>query len=185
MYFMINQFRRRAGRIGLGLLVVAAGLAGCDGSMPDTEQEKAAVTSQKQWEAEKKQHANSYTYTVRFNSAFGFGSTTVITVTNGTVTGRDFEAFTTDGATGTKTVTGSWSETAADLMSHQEGAEAVPLDVIYGRCREQWLTVNTKNNRTYFEKEHNGIISVCGYVPKGCQDDCFEGVRISAFAWLR
>ncbi len=178
---MFTQFTRR---IGLGLLVTMTSLTGCDQSTPDTEQEKGAVTSQRQWEEEKPRHENSYRYTVRFSSAFGFSSTTIITVTDGNVTGRDFEAFTISG-TGTKTVTQRWSETAGDLMSHPEGAEAVTLDVIYGRCRQQWLTVNTKKHKTYFEKEHNGIISLCGYVPNGCQDDCFEGVRLSAFEWLR
>jgi hypothetical protein len=181
---MLTQFAGRTGRIGLALLLVAATLMGCNPSTPDTEQEKGALTSQRQWEEEKPRHTNSYRYTVQFSSAFGFGSTTVVTVMDGTVTGRDFEAFTISG-TGTRTVTQSWSETAGNLMSHPEGAAAVTLDVIYGRCRQQWLTVNTKKHKTYFEKEHSGIISLCGYVPNGCQDDCFEGVRLSAFEWLR
>ncbi len=184
MNALVRQFGRRTGRIGLGLLLTATSLVGCNSSIPNTEQEKGAVSSQRQWEEEKPRHENTYRYTVQFISAFGFGSTTIVTVTNGTVTGRDFEAFTTN-STGTRTVTQRWSETTGDLMSHPEGAEAVTLDVIYGRCRQQWLTVNTKKHKTYFEKEHNGIISLCGYVPNGCQDDCFEGVRLSAFEWLR
>ncbi|MBD0254793.1 MAG: hypothetical protein ICV83_03660 [Cytophagales bacterium] len=184
MNAMLMRLAGRAGRIGLALLLATATLVGCDQSTPDTEQEKGAIASQRQWEEEKPRHENSYRYTVRFSSAFGFNSTTVVTVTDGNVTGRDFESFTFNG-TGTKTVTQRWSETADDLMSHPEGAEAVTLDVIYGRCREQWLTVNTTKNQTHFEKEHNGIISLCGYRRKGCQDDCFQGVTVSAFEWLR
>ena len=182
MNFIFSQSARR---IGFGLLAAVLSVAGCDRLTPDAQQEKGALASQQQWEKEKPEHENSYRYTVKFNSAFGFGSTTVITVMNGSVTGRDFEAYTLTGSTGTKTVTQSWSETADDLMRHNEGAEAVTLDVIYGRCREQWLTVNTKTYKTYFEKDHNGIISLCGYVRNGCQDDCFQGVTLSAFEWLR
>lgn len=197
MIFVSRQLVRCAGRIGLGLLLGAISLAACNPSAPptpETEQKQTPDTeqvqvegitaSQQHWEAEKTRHENSYRYTVRFISAFGFGSTTVVTVMDGTVTGRNFEAFTTSG-TGTRTVTQSWSETAGDLMSHPEGAEAATLDVIYGRCQEKWLKVDTKTNKTYFENKHNGIISLCGYVPNGCQDDCFEGVRLSAFEWLR
>ncbi len=37
----------------------------------------------------------------------------------------------------------------------------------------------------YFENKHSEMMPLCGYVPKGCHDDCFEGVTISAFEWLR
>jgi hypothetical protein len=185
MNFKAKQFARHTGRIGLGLLVITTSLAGCGSSTLGTKREKEVITSQQQWEKEKPRHENSYAYTVMVSSFAGFGSTTVVTVTNGTVTGRSFESFTTDGGTGAKTVTRSWSETAGDLMSHQEGAEAVTLDVIYDTCRQEWLTANTKTHQTYFENKHNGIISLCGYLRKGCQDDCFEGVNISTFEWLR
>ena len=29
----------------------------------------------------------------------------------------------------------------------------------------------------------DGIISLCGFVPKGCQDDCFRGIKIKSFEW--
>jgi hypothetical protein len=33
--------------------------------------------------------------------------------------------------------------------------------------------------RKYFEAETDGLLSSCGYVEDGCQDDCFVGIHIA------
>ncbi len=186
----LQKLMQQIGLTHLALVLLMIALGACRNETPGSsqveEQEEINIPlpSFERWEAEKPKHENSYTYTVSFSSASGFGNITTITVTNGTVTQRDFQAYETNGSTGQKTITRTWSE-RQDLNSHNEGAEATTLDVVYGKCLNQWLKVSPDSNTTYFEGKHNGIISLCGYVPNLCADDCFQGVSISDFKWLR
>jgi len=49
---------------------------------------------------------------------------------------------------------------------------------VYEKARNNWL-IKRSNTETYFEAKNNGIISSCGYVKDGCQDDCFNGITIT------
>jgi hypothetical protein len=53
------------------------------------------------------------------------------------------------------------------------------LDEIYDRAKSDWLRKRS-NAQTYFEANNNGLISSCGYVEEGCQDDCFRGITIAS-----
>ena len=59
------------------------------------------------------------------------------------------------------------------------GEAPLTFDQIYEKARTEWL-VKRENATTYFEAENNGLISKCGYVDDGCQDDCFIGIQISS-----
>lgn len=78
-----------------------------------------------------------------------------------------------------------WIEEGKNLGAHGNSMAAVlwTLDEIYAFASESWLK-RGREGKSYFEAENAGVISLCGFVPEGCMDDCFEGVRISSIAAL-
>ena len=135
--------------------------------------------SRKVWLAFKKSANNNYSYTVKTASWTGFGDSTIISVSNGIVSGRKYNSYTIDGGTGQTSTRESWTETSTNLNTHQSGASPINLDAVYEKAANEWLKADKKQNNIYFETKNQGIISTCGYVANGCQDDCFIGIRIS------
>ena len=138
--------------------------------------------SRKLWLAFKKSANNNYSYTVKTASWAGFGDSTIITVSNGIVSGRKYTSYTTDGATGHTSTRETWTETSTNLNTHQSGASPINLDAVYDKAANEWLKADKKQNIIYFEAKNQGMISTCGYIPNGCQDDCFIGIRISSIS---
>lgn len=133
----------------------------------------------KEWLAFKRSSNNNYSYTITGSSWTGFSDSTIIFVNYRIVSGWKYIAYTTDGKTGQKTLRDSWTESDTELNTHQFGASPLNLDAIYDKAAKEWLKVDTKLNNIYFEAKNQGMISNCGYVQTGCQDDCFIGIRIS------
>ena len=132
------------------------------------------------WLKFKKANNNSYSYTATFGSWAGFSTTTTIVVMNGIVSERIYKRYTIDGQTGQKKLDKSWTEDKSTLNTHPyEGAETWTLDEVYNRANNVWLKADKDQNELYFEANNNGMISLCGYVPKNCADDCLVGIRIS------
>lgn len=137
------------------------------------------------WLSEKQKHNNSYTYVISFTSWAGFGENTSITIKEGEIISRTYELWRYEqGGSSKKIIESSWREVKNEINSHLEGAQAQTLDQIYTTCSQDWLKKNTKTNIIYFEGKNNGLISLCGYVPKNCADDCLTGVTISSIEWL-
>ena len=159
----------------LSLLIAVSLLSACkkDAFRSDFAQSKDA------WQDFKKASNNSYSYTATTSSWVGFGSSTIVRVTNGVVTGRDYTSYTVDGQTGQRTTQETWSENTATLNSHSGGATSITLDAVYDKAATVWLKADAKQNSVYFEAKNNGMISTCGYVTNGCADDCFTGIHIS------
>jgi hypothetical protein len=149
---------------------------------------KEYLHSYQQWKADKLAWNDSYQYTIRHISWTENGADTRITVRNGKVASRTYEVwryeYRDEEQPPQKVITQSWTETGPDLNSHPEGAPAITLDVLYEKCGNDWLTADRSSNTLFFEHGNNGILSVCGYVPKNCADDCFVGVHIANFEWL-
>ena len=61
---------------------------------------------------------------------------------------------------------------------------AITLDEIYERAKNEWLIKNDNVNVS-FENNNNGMISLAGFWPKGCMDDCFSGVKIKLIEPLK
>ncbi|OYD46067.1 hypothetical protein CHU00_07890 [Sphingobacterium cellulitidis] len=61
---------------------------------------------------------------------------------------------------------------------------AITLDEIYERAKNEWLIKSDKAD-VFFENNNNGMISLVGFLPKGCMDDCFDGVRIKLIEPLK
>lgn len=156
------------------LLVLSGFFGSCS---KDFEYSSEFDKSYEAYQKYKKENANSYKYTVTSSSWTGTRSATTITVFNGQVEYRSYEAKTplADGKEQTDT---KWSENKDELNSHDEGYEASTLDQVYERAKKDWL-IKRKDAKVYFEAKNNGLISSAGYVPDNCQDDCFNGIRIS------
>ncbi len=77
----------------------------------------------------------------------------------------------------------SYSETGANLGSHEKGADLLTIDDLYNSCPE-YLNVDPTTNTIYFRTKKNGLMTSCGYRPKNCMDDCNRGVSIMSFIWI-
>jgi hypothetical protein len=145
-------------------------------------------TSLQTWETFKTSANNSYSYTTKGGSIWGFEDSTRITVVNGKVTNRDYVSYKIqyqpNNQPPIKTASAQWNETTADLGSHQYGFYVYTMDEVYNKAKSVWLAVDKKNNDLYFETKNNGLISLAGYRPKGCEDDCFNGVTITSVTKL-
>lgn len=130
------------------------------------------------WEINKKTKSNSYSFTINSQSAFGFGSNTIITVINGKVVSREYEGYIIT-EQGQQEIIKTWIENENELGSHEEGAKPITLDEIYTDCKTNILTANEEDNYIVFLAENGDLLSVCSYFPKNCQDDCSIGYRIS------
>ena len=135
--------------------------------------------SYKAWTAFKKSSANSYTYTAFGGSVFGYYAETKITVTDGKVAGREFLAGRYEANSSNLIVSKTWVETSANLNTHgNEAHEPLTLDQVYAKAKTEWLNASKKDNDRFLETNNNAMISTAGYVPKGCMDDCFNGIHI-------
>lgn len=107
----------------------------------------------------------------------GSRSETIVTVEKGQVVGRSYVSKVRKDSSAQMVVREQWEEDASSLGSHAAGAEPLTLDKIYQHAKSDWLK-KREDAETYFETRNNGMISLCGYVPNGCADDCFRGITI-------
>lgn len=142
-------------------------------------------SSQKAWLNFKATSNNSYKYVVYGGSVFtAYGWETTLTVSNGKVIRRDFKyTGKTENIPADKL---EWTENESQINTHENSGAASPLtlDEVYDKAKTQWL-IKRKNASSYFESENNGLISKCGYVEKGCMDDCFAGISIKNIETLK
>ncbi|MBV7533253.1 hypothetical protein [Chitinophaga sp. sic0106] len=131
------------------------------------------------WMDFKKASSNSYRYTVATSSWIGLNSETTVTVQSGKIVHRTYIAKGPDANIPSTVVTyEQWEEDEAAVNSHTSGFAAVTLDEIYRQAEQEWL-VKRADATISFEAKNNGMVSTCGYVLKGCMDDCFMGIRIT------
>jgi len=135
------------------------------------------------WSELKRSNGNSYTYKTAFTSWIGESSITEVKVEDGSVISRTYEHFKTNEPNGQKETIDSYSETIENLGVHENGARPVTIDELYSTCSSEYLTADVTDNTIHFETELNGLMTLCGFVPKGCADDCFTGVSINYFEW--
>ncbi|WP_423818695.1 hypothetical protein V5739_14110 [Salinimicrobium sp. TIG7-5_MAKvit] len=136
------------------------------------------------WKDLKREQGNSYTYTILVQSWTGYGSETTIKVEGGKVKKRYYVAFIISEEDGSRTVTETYEEnTKKELGSHAVGAPAYTIDHLYTTCLSKYLTVDHETNKVFFDTNDDGVMMLCGYMPAGCQDDCFRGIKISEFNW--
>lgn len=161
----------------IALLLVGCLISSCESD--DTENLNEFEKSYSALSDFKKETNNSYKYTTTFHSWIGFGWETTIVVSNGTVTQRQFKYINAG-----KIVNDipeeelQWTENGSEIGNHKNiGSDPLTLDEIYAKAKQEWL-LKRDNVETHFETNNNGLISTCGYVNNGCQDDCFIGIHI-------
>lgn len=146
--------------------------------------------SLKQWKQLKAEHNDSYEFVVGWESAFGFGHATTITVREGQVVSREYKEYNSP----------DYEESNNEEFEHVSEEDSIPpgtllnptdggfrgitFDQVYKECGEIHLQADENENWLYFTTDRSAILHVCIYTPIGCEDDCSEGVYISKFKWL-
>jgi hypothetical protein len=150
-----------------------------------SENRLSYTESLNKWNELKITNGNSYIYQTSFLSWVGFGSTTKLKVINGTVKARVYHEFRADEQTGERVMTDSYDENEDALGSHEKGALPLTIDKLYSSCASDYLVVDKEKNTVYFETGINGLMTLCGFVQNGCEDDCYEGISIDSFEWVK
>ena len=157
-------------------LLIGTLLTSCKKS--DIAYENDFERSYKSWVSFKATSNNSYRYMIRSSSWTGYSTETIITIKDGKAIQRSYVAKTVvNHPKNEVTINEEWAEDENNLNTHTNGFATVTLDEIYHKAKTDWL-LKRKNAKTYLETNNNGMISSCGYVEDGCQDDCFEGISI-------
>ncbi len=86
------------------------------------------------WEKVKEECGGDYSYTVMWQSAFGFGGTTTVTVKANKVAGRKYETFKQDG--GKRETKEEWTEEGKDVGTHKDGTAAKTIDDLYADAKK-------------------------------------------------
>lgn len=136
------------------------------------------------WADLKAVNGNSYIYQTSFSSWVGFGNRTELKIVDGKVIERVYEAFDI-GVNGDVTILDSYSETLDNLGENENGGMPLTIDELYETCAADYLIVDQKNNTIYFETSEDQMMMLCGFTPIDCIDDCYTGIRISAFEWIQ
>lgn len=177
----------------MGLTLISAS---CEKNDDSSKNELTILTSLKsenglsyneslnKWTQLKKDNGNSYIYQTTFLSWTGFGSTTELKIKEGKVTARIYQEFKRDEQTGKRVITDSYSENENDLGTNEKGARPLTIDELYNSCAGKYLVVDKEKNTIYFETAVNGVMTLCGFVPNGCADDCYQGITIDSFDWI-
>lgn len=162
----------------IALVLISSLISSCE-SDNDSAFQNDFEKSSKALSDFKKTTNNSYQYTVTGVSWSGPAWETTISVSSGKVIQRHFKYTNTQGLENNIPQEElEWTESGNEIGSHKNnGAATFTLDQIYDKARLEWLP-KRDNAETYFETKNNGLISTCGYVENGCQDDCFVGIHI-------
>jgi hypothetical protein len=128
------------------------------------------------WRDFKSASGDSYTYQVVTSSWSGYGTETTITVKQGKIKERSYAAKLYTG-NGQMTIVKEWKEDEPQLGTHDDGAVLLTMDEVYAQAKGEWL-LKRDDAEIFFEAKNDGMISLCGYVPSGCQDDCLRGIKI-------
>ncbi|MEN0055468.1 MAG: hypothetical protein AAGC65_17460 [Mucilaginibacter sp.] len=164
----------------LPLITILLFVSSCkkDGIVKENDLNKSYQT----WLSYKSNIHNSYSYTQYYGSVFGYGTEIKTGIKDGKFISRDLVLirYHSDGSNKKDTLK-QWHEDATNLNTHGiEAGDLLTIDDIYERSRTVWLKADTKSNQVIFEANNKGVISSCGYIPNGCQDDCFNGIKITS-----
>ncbi|RKD86470.1 hypothetical protein [Mangrovibacterium diazotrophicum] len=171
-------------------VILLVTLWACDEDTPESTSIKgdSGITydeSFSRWENLKLKNGTSYVYSVTSESWTGYRSVTTLTVTDGTVSQRSYQAFSMNNPENEEVVYEEWTETGDSLGSHTAGVPLFTIDDLYETCVKDYLVVDESNNSLYFDTDASGVISLCGYTPDNCADDCYVGINIQAFSWVK
>jgi len=155
------------------LVLFAAALALAAEPADDAARLKESLAK---WEKAKEGCGGDYSYTTGFTSAFGFGSTTSVTVRGNKVAGRKYETFKQED--GKRVTKEEWVEEGKEVGTHKDGAPAKTLDDLYADakkvCEEK---VGAEKVRS-LGFDNAGLLAYCfTRDPRIADDAPLEGVR--------
>lgn len=127
-----------------------------------------------QWNAFKKATGDSYIYKMSFASWTGYRNETTIEVTNGKVISRKFK----ESKEYQQEMETIYHEKDKEVGSHPAGKQPVTIDELYHQSEQLLNNASTDTHTIYFKTTNDGLLQICGLVPKDCADDCFEGISI-------
>jgi hypothetical protein len=156
------------------LFIIALGLSACEKETV----EPGYQDSYSAWLSFKKSSNNSYSYVTYYGSWTGTYAESKITIQNGKLVARDFFFIRPTVVPNVVDTLKKWAERGSTLNTHTDGFEGLTLDQVYAKAKNEWLKVNKAENDIIFQANNNGLISLAGYVPKGCQDDCLTGIHV-------
>lgn len=143
----------------------------------DMQQLRAAVSASRELIKQQLLSHRSYSLVSRDSSASGVSWSYELDVTDNQVVARRYQQWDSDGAR-----MESWSELGDDVGAHQSGPRD-NLDKLYDQCLEKVLSQPSEQNDFFVTIGQDGTLSTCVFVPKGCQDDCSQGVVIDEVSW--
>ncbi|AUP77643.1 hypothetical protein [Flavivirga eckloniae] len=166
----------------IALLLVITLAFSCESD--DLAHQDDFVNSKITWLQFKESSYNSYKYTTTFSSWIGTSWETTITVSKGEIVKRHFKYTLTKGLPDDFPEENlEWTENENELGSNGYKHTLLTLDEVYEKAQNEWLK-DREQAQIFFETKNNGLISTCGYIEKGCQDDCFIGIKIKSIEAL-
>jgi hypothetical protein len=135
--------------------------------------------SYQKWLGLKKSEGGTYIYQTAFSSWTGYSINYQVCVVKDSVVRVIRTDSRMDGGTGRVTVL-SIKEAPPDSAGHFEKGT---IDEVYGYAMDVVATKDTTTNFICLEMFENGLLHSCGFIPKGCIDDCFRGVFISTICF--
>ncbi|MCP4443141.1 MAG: hypothetical protein GY810_29895 [Aureispira sp.] len=164
------------------LATLLIGISACTSSIND-KLVKEYDKSLKFFNQEKTDHI-AYEFTLSTSSVMsGYSTSTTFLVQDGNILKRSFKEMSTDWETNEQVESNSWEERGADVGMNYSAHEVITLEQIYRRI-PNLIKVDTNQNYVYFDAAHKGVVSIGGYFPRDCADDCFEGYNIQNFRWV-
>lgn len=133
------------------------------------------IQSKNNWEKYKLENKNTYSFETTFSSGEGmFTINRIIKVKNNKIVSVK-QTYKNDQT--------NKEETIELSKSQIKEYKLMTLDEFYIFAEKEVLSKDTKNFDLYMEVDKKGILANCGYYPKECQDDCFEGLTIIDVKW--
>lgn len=164
-----------------------------DGGLPTIPNSSNADfnTSAAAWNEAREASGNSYTYVVTTSSFSGFSTKTTLVITNDVVTERHYEErnIPEGSPNGVAEITATYDEVGVENVGDDErGADPLLMEDLYVDCAES-VAVNTDDNNIFFETFDGettlGVVKLCGFVPKNCLDDCFQGFSLESLVFAQ
>ncbi len=122
----------------------------------------ALQSSLLRWHSDAHRSEGHYRYSVRWQSAFGFGHVTTVTVRDGQVVSRSFEQWGRSDSSDQVRVTRQWAEQGDTIGTHGDGAApALTLDQLYERCSELLRQPISPDEQETLSFDAAGLLKAC------------------------
>ena len=144
---------------------------GADAANPDLAKVKAALEA---WAKTREACMGNYSYTVRFQSAFGFGHTTTLVVEGNKIAERKFVEFNREPSLFDPNAAvnpNGYLEKGDAVGRNSKGARALTLDQVYADAAKIAARQLAEHERRYVRVNNDGLLLSCFTVDTRIADD--------------